>query len=556
MSRPSDFVDAYNSAELSEDSSPKGEIQQPRLGFTGWIRWGWRQLTSMKTALLLLLLLAVAAVPGSLFPQRTADPNGVIVYFNEHPDLAPFLDSLQLFDVYGSVWFSSVYLLLFVSLIGCILPRTKHHWQALRSEPPRTPVRLAKTHGYQQQVFQLNETTAEDVLQAGRELLKKKRYRLRELDETRKSADGEPSGPWQRSLSAERGYWRETGNLLFHISLVGVLITVAIGVSVGYQGQRLLVTGQTFANTLSAYDSFNPGRFFSESSLKPYALTLEDLEVVYETEDPQAFGIPLDYTATVNTRLIGQQAVPGEVKVNYPLSIGETDIYLLGNGYAPTLTVRNSEGVVVFKDSVPFLPQDVYLTSVGVVKVPDGLPEQLGMQGFFYPTQAELSNGAYTSAFPDLLDPLLTLNVFQGDLGIDEGIPRSVYTLDTTDLLQVAGGDTGVEALTLKPGETVDLPNGFGTITLEEIPRFASFDIHHDPAQLGVLFFALLATFGLLTSLFIPRRRIWIRLKTQDDGTLLAEYGGLARSEDPGLLEAVSEVAEQHTILSQSNKIV
>ena len=47
---------------------------QPRLGLVGWLRWTWRQLTSMRTALMLLMLLAVAAVPGSIWPQRSVDP--------------------------------------------------------------------------------------------------------------------------------------------------------------------------------------------------------------------------------------------------------------------------------------------------------------------------------------------------------------------------------------------------------------------------------------------------------------------------------------------------
>ena len=133
--RPADHADS--AAPAASD-----DIVQPALGLVGWLRWGWRQLTSMRTALVLLLLLAIAAVPGSIVPQRSADPNGVTQYFADNPDLAPVLDNLQLFDVYTSAWFSAIYILLFVSLIGCVIPRTKHHWKALRARPPRTPARL------------------------------------------------------------------------------------------------------------------------------------------------------------------------------------------------------------------------------------------------------------------------------------------------------------------------------------------------------------------------------------------------------------------------------
>lgn len=140
MSRPLDHYDSRPA--VSADG-----VTQPPLGFVGWLRWFWRQLTSMRTALFLLLL-AIAAVPGSLVLQRGADPNGVTQYFANNPDLAPILDSVQAFDGYTSVWFSSIYLLLFVSLIGCIIPRTIHHARALRAAPPRTPARLNRIDAY------------------------------------------------------------------------------------------------------------------------------------------------------------------------------------------------------------------------------------------------------------------------------------------------------------------------------------------------------------------------------------------------------------------------
>ncbi len=130
--RPADHVDG-----TQERPERDGGVTQPKLGLVGYLRFFWRQLTSMRTALFLLMLLALAAIPGSLVPQRTADPNGVVQYRTDHPQLFPVLDALQVFDTYTSVWFSAIYLLLFVSLIGCIVPRTKHHWQALRTRRRR-----------------------------------------------------------------------------------------------------------------------------------------------------------------------------------------------------------------------------------------------------------------------------------------------------------------------------------------------------------------------------------------------------------------------------------
>jgi cytochrome c biogenesis protein len=530
MSRPSDHVDSPRQAP--REGAP---ITQPKLGFLGTLRWFWRQLTSMRTALFLLLLLAFAAIPGSLVPQRSSDPNGVTQFRADNPDLYPVLDKLQVFDTYSSVWFSSIYLLLFISLIGCVVPRAKHHFDALRQAPPKTPARLSRLAGYTTRT-----TTADpvDAIRQARALLKRQRYRTVLVDDA--SAAG-----GVLSVSAERGYLRETGNLVFHSALVGILVTVGIGGGFGYSGQKVLVEGQSFVNTLSTFDSFNPGRFFDDSALTPYRVKLDALHVEYEQENPNAIGQPLDFTADVTADVPGGQPQQREVKVNDPLAIGGTDMYLLGNGYAPHVTVRDPDGNSVYSADVPFLPQDAKLTSLGVVKVPDGLREQVGMLGFFYPTQGA-EKAPFFSSYPDLDNPLLTLNVYTGDLGIDGGVPTSVYTLDTGDLTQLTGGKTGVQSIQLAPGQTMDLPDGLGTVSLDSVPRFVSFDVHHDPTQRWVLLFAILVLGGLLTSLFVPRRRVWVKAVPQADGSTTLEYAGLARGEDPTLEAAVAALADKH----------
>ncbi|TFB67775.1 cytochrome c biogenesis protein ResB [Cryobacterium glaciale] len=549
MSRPSDHID-------SRPQTPQAGVVQPKLGVTGWLRWFWRQLTSMRTALFLLLMLAIASIPGSLVPQRTSDPNGVTQYFSDHPDLAPILDKLQAFDVYTSAWFSSIYLLLFISLIGCVIPRTKHHFQALRAKPPTTPARLARLSGFTTRDAPA-QTDAATAITHARTVLKSSGYRVARFDSDTES-----------SVSAERGYLRETGNLVFHAALVGVLVTVGFGGGYGFAGQRVLVEGQTFVNTLLAYDSFNPGRFFDDTTLDPYTLSLDDFSVSYEQRNLQAYGQPIDFTADVTVTPKGETSEPGVVKVNGPLRTNGTNIYLLGNGYAPTITVTAPDGTVVFSDSVPFLPQDANLTSLGIVKVPDGLAEQLGMIGFFYPTQDKMDTGANFSSYPDLEYPLLTLNVYTGDLGLDDGVPTSVYALTTDDLTQQTGGTTGVDSIELKPGASAELPNGLGAVSFvdtnptasatgdftQSVPRFASFDIHHDPTQIWLISFSALVLFGLFTGLLVPRRRVWVKATTRADGSVHLEYAGLARGDDPALEAAVTAVADRHLKLLKTHQ--
>jgi len=477
-----------------------------------WPRWFWRQLTSMRTALFLLLLLAIAAVPGSVYPQRSADPNGVRIFFDNNPDIAEVMDDFQLFDVYTSVWFSSIYILLFVSLVGCVVPRTKVHFEALRAQPVQTPQNLKRMPVHLQAQDQAG------YLEAALQVLKSKRYKV---------------AIHQESVSAEKGYIKETGNLVFHFSLIGVLIAVGVGGGLSFSGQRVLVVGDSFVNNLASYDSFSPGPFFDEAQLEPFSVRLDDFQVLYDLQNPNNLGQPIDFIASVTS-----EGKSSEVRVNYPLEAPGASIYLTGNGFAPVITVFDGEGNVAFSGPSVFLPQDSNMTSLGVIKVPDALPEQVGIIAFFYPTAEQLESGAYTSIYPDPIDPLMTMNVYSGDLGLDEGVPKNVFALDTENLEVVASREGPNDPIQLRIGETADLPNQLGKVRFDGLLRFASLDVAYNPGGIWVLLFALLALFSMGLSLMTPRRRIWVR--RNQDGTI--ELAALARSDDPRLEEVLVEI--------------
>jgi cytochrome c biogenesis protein len=471
----------------------------------------------MRTALFLLLLLALAAIPGSVYPQRSADPNGVRLQFERSPETAAFLDALQLFDVYTSVWFSAIYILLFISLVGCVVPRTKVHINALLSKPVKTPENLARMPAYITSDKQIAIESAFNVLKQ----------------------NGFRATIQEDSVSAEKGYLKETGNLIFHFSLLAVLLAVGIGGGFSYSGQRVLVEGDTFVNNLASYDSFAPGPLFFEGELQPFSLTLDKFNVVYDLQNPQNLGQPIDFIADVTlSQPDGSSAA--QVRVNHPLAVPGANVYLTGNGFAPVVTMRDGSGNVAYSGPVVFLPQDGNMTSLGVIKVPDALPEQIGMISFFYPTASQLESGAYTSIYPDPIDPLLTLNVYTGDLGLDAGVPRNVYALDVTNMTLVAGRDGPNPPLELRVGEKADLPGGIGSITFDGLLRYASVDIAFNPGGIWVLIFSSIALVAIVLSLSITRRRIWVRISHER-----IEYAGLARGDDDRLDEILREIKDE-----------
>lgn len=482
------------------------------LGVRELTRFAWRQVTSMRTALVLLLLLALAAVPGSIVPQEGVDALKTSRWQEDHPRLTPVYERLGLFDVYGSVWFSAIYLLLMVSLVGCIVPRTLVYWRALRAQPPAAPrnlTRLPDATSYR------TDASAEQVLARAREVLRSRRYRIRE-------ADGGDA------VSAERGYTREAGNLLFHLSVLIVLVGFAVGGLVGYKGGVILVTGNGFGNSLSSYDDFVPGSLFTPDQLDPFSFRVEEFDVDWLTEG-RAAGQARGFRADVRYREApGAPEERYDLRVNHPLTIGRTDIFLIGHGYAPVVTIRDGNGDVAYSGPTVFLPQDQSLLSFGVVKAPSAEPTEIGLEGLLYPTFGMTPEGDPVNLFGQAAEPLLSLLVYAGDLNMDDGPSQSVYVLDKSDAEQVTA-DGKPFRLDLRLGETTELPDGLGSVSFDGITDWQRIQISQTPGKLVALGGVVLALLGLLGSLFIRPRRLWVRARADGDGTLV-EVAALDRS--------------------------
>lgn len=514
-------VDAAARSGLSttprEDDSVKG------LGPAGWARWFWRQLTSMRTALILLFLLALGSIPGSTFPQRGVNAIEVTQYIRDHPTWGPLLDRLDMFDVFGSPWFSAIYVLLFVSLIGCVLPRAFTHARILRQPPPKAPRHLSRLP--QSRATTAPEAEPADVLALAASTLRRRRWRVRT-----EAFDG--STGW---IAAEKGYSRETGNLLFHVSLMVILAAVALGSLTGFSGRVIVKEGTGFADAIPSYDSYTPGRLTSDADLPPFSFKLDRFTAAYQNGGSQN-GAPRDFSATVTSRATPDAApVTTTMTVNDPLVLDGVKVFLVGHGYAPKFTIRDKTGAIVFQDSVVFLPQDGNFTSTGVIKVPDADPS-LGFSALFLPTAAVDDVRGPHSTFPAADYPAAFMSAWTGDLGLDSGVPQSVYSLDTSRMTQL-----GLESLL--PGDTWTLPDGKGSIELVGYERWASFQIAHDPGKELALAGAVLAILGLMGSLFIRRRRVWVKVWAAEPTGTLVHVAGLSKTEAPGLAPEVADLA-------------
>ncbi|WP_246039396.1 cytochrome c biogenesis protein ResB [Glycomyces buryatensis] len=485
-------------------------------------RW-WHQLTSMRTALLLLLALALAAIPGSTFPQRSVSPTDVDGYYTEHPDLAPFLDKLWAFDVYTSPWFSAIYLLLMVSLVGCIIPRLRVHLKALRAAPPQAPKRM--------EILPYHRSLAAGANQGrARAVLKQRRWRhvVREDD------DGTVT------VAAEKGYLRESGNLLFHTSIIFILVGVAVGSLFSWYGNRILSEGAAsgFCNNLQQYDDYGLGAYVDETDLPRFCLQLDSFKAEFTDGGPTAYDAQVSYENEDETGSYN-------LRVNHPLSFDGTDVFLIGHGYTAVVTYTDRYGNTQTARQ-PFLAMDAALNSEGAFKFPDAnynpdtgevdQDAETGFDAILVPTYDD-STQMLIGSEPELNNPVLALTAYQGNLGLADGQPESVYSINED---QIASGNLDQlndEVEVIGVGDTMELEDG-SSLSFDAVEQYAVLQVRHDPGGPIVLAGAVILLTALLPTLAVRRRRYWIRWNP--DGTV--ETAGLGRNDFDGLDEECDEL--------------
>lgn len=512
-----------------------------------WPKKAWQWLTRMRTALVLLFLLAVGAIPGALLPQRSLNAANVDSYLEANGTIAEIYDKLGLFDVFSSAWFAAIYVLLFVSLIGCILPRSIDHWKALRKLPPAAPKRLDRMPNH------ITGTVDMPAEQAQKEISS----RFRRWTGGSTEADKDRAGKW--SYSAEKGYLREFSNLVFHLSLVGILVSVLVGRMVYYEGQVIVVAGSDnsqFCNTAVAnFDSMRYGPTFDGTTLTPFCVNVKSFNADYLPSGQAVdFRSEVDYAAGDDALKPTEDWEHTTLKVNHPLTINGDRVYLQGHGYAPTFTVTWPNGETR-TETIQFRPDDLtYFLSSGAVKMdpPAGMypdlqerrQNQLAIQGLFAPT-AEFSgenNALLSSRFPAMDDPAVAIDIYRGDTGLDSGTGQDIFTLSQTQLHN--GSLQKLDRVNLHQGEDVTLDDGT-KISFDGAKEFVNLQVSRDRTEIFVLGFALLMLISLVGSLTIKRRRFWVRVTDLGDGTSRLEIAGLARTDSAGWGREFNRVSEE-----------
>ena len=332
-------------------------------------------------------------------------------------------------------------------------------------------------------------------------------------------------------------------------------MAVAAGKLFGYEGNVIVIAdgGPGFCSASpAAFDSFRAGNTVDGTSLHPICLRVNDFEANYlPTGQATSFAANIDYQAG---RRPGRQRLAAVPAAGQPSTARRRRPGVSAGTRLRPDVQRDVPRRADPHPTVQWRPDDpLTLLSSGVIRVdpPGGTypdaderrKHQIAVQGLFAPTE-RLHGTLLSSSFPALNDPAVAVDIYRGDTGLDTGRPQSLFSLDPRLIDQ--DRLTKVARVNLGAGEQTRLDDGT-VVRFDGAVPFINVQVSHDPAQVWVLVFALTMMAGLLVSLVVRRRRVWVRVmpSPQTPGTVSVELGGLARTDNSGWGDEFERLTER-----------
>ena len=463
----------------------------------------WRSLRSMRTALILLLILAAAAVIGSLLPQLPNSPERVARYLDDHALWGSFFSNAGFFDVYGSWWFVLITTLLFVSLAACLFPRTRALLRTIRQRPVQARELDGFPHHVELHVAAAPERAIADV----ERLLRRRRFRV--------AREG-------TAVAGEKGSLREVGSLLFHWAFFLLLVGVILGKGTGFTGRAVVTEGDTFVDARLNYaGQLRTGRYF------PGGFTGVGMELLDFDDSYRRNGQPIDFVSRV--RFLDQGGRPvgtEEIRVNHPASIEGLRIFQEGFGWAPVVEATLSgerlwtSPIQMTRDVPPPGVPDTAMPWRGAIKLTTPEPDVM-VTLELWPDFRAFANLQLTGTPTPMLvsfDPLIRYSVYTGTIE-----DTSLANTETSGMRLVTRGD-----LRAAGRSSADVP-GVGELDLSfpALRQYSVLLVSRDVGIPVVLVAAILVLVGLLPALYVSRRKVWVRAEPDDGGARL-EIGGFA----------------------------
>ncbi len=426
----------------------------------------WSFFSSVQLAIVLLSLIAFFALIGTLVPQREAAAE---LAEKISPALFSFLQKMQIFDVYHSVWFFLLMGLLAVSIIICSLDRFPMAWRRFRMRPEPQHADAFKDLPEESSFStKADVRTAADIATA---LLKKKYRGVARTDEA-----------GSVFLCAGKGRFSHFGVYIVHLSILVLIAGAIIGSVFGIEAYVNITEGET-VNSVNLRNG-------NQALPLPFSVRCDKFTVeFYESGAPKTFQSDLTFSQD------NQVARQGKLRVNHPIEFNGFRFYQSSYGAAPggkaTLALLRDGG-----------RRDVMNVSLGYTF---DLP---GKEGTFHVLRVEenLMN----------MGPAIKVAVHSPKEEVSFWVFQQIHKIKEMN------PDVISQVSMFNPG--LFRPYTFSLLGLEE-KKYTGLQVSRDPGIPVVAAAALLLIVGLMMILFLYARSVWIRIEPKQDKVFIRVAG-------------------------------
>jgi cytochrome c biogenesis protein len=269
----------------------------------------WGFFASVKLAIVLLIILAIVSILGTVIPQQR---DAIEFASRLSPATLQLFISLDLFDMYHSLWFRALLGFITLNLIVCSLDRWPATWKRfnLRPEPDRTKP-------FEGLPPEQSCTTIEAPNEAAGRIGRLLQSRYRTIRE--KESGG------NRFFYAEKGGFSHFGVYFVHLSVLLILVGGLMGSFFGFEAFVNILEGEQ-TDSVMLRKKRNPLKL-------DFAVRCDRFTVDFYKN-----GAPSEYRSDL-TFLAGEKEIQESVRVNHPVEFMGVTFYQATYGTAPGKTV-------------------------------------------------------------------------------------------------------------------------------------------------------------------------------------------------------------------------
>ena len=441
-----------------DDNDKKKKASGP---FKIVVNWLWRQLSSVRLAVILLLVITGLSLLGALLIQAPAEiAKNPQLYSNWIDTVArskvgvwtTFLSALSLFNVFGSVWFIIACTLLVLNIFICTLNRWSGIALSLRGGIIKQDEKFYFNDNNHAEIKEIQAAAAESA-RISEKVLKGRGYRTRtEIDEN------------NICIAADKNRYYRLGTYFSHFSLILFVLAFAAGGYVGFRDQNFSV-------------AVGGIREIGHNT----ALSLQLVSFVDEYYDN---GSPKDYRSEVVLYENNKPVKQAIIQVNHPMVYKGIRFYQSYFGPATKMLVRDETGNDIFNASVAM---DSSFDLEGLRRY----------EGFFDLKLPEaILNIRLISSAVNGEDPMIP----PGNIAVDvrEGSKQTDFKLVELGVPEVVGG---LE------------------FTFLEESQYSGFQVSRDPMNVLIWIASILFVAGMSAVLYFPYRQVWILSQPLDQGS-------------------------------------